>query len=197
MSLCRGSEIFTDVHPEELEEAMNKATDFVVTCREDHLACQTPYEREYFWGWMNWWFPGPGPCLGDDQLGNCGPAAYERFSYPYHQKLLDHFNGGWYHLHSKDLFLLPQLSKLKKLKCLEISDDPNSKERGFTSIDRIRKYFPDTPLRICCLPEEFVAGLINNSLPGNIIYYVSEKNYAAVKRWSISEANEILKKREI
>ena len=141
---------------------------------------------------MHWWFPGKGLSIGDDQLGNCGPQAYARFGLPYHQRLLDHFGGGWYHLHSKDLCLVPEIAQLKGLDCLEISDDPNTPKRGFSSIDDIRQHLPETPLRICCGPDELLNGLRDGTLPGNVVYYVSGKDYSDIDCWSIDDANEIM-----
>ena len=109
----------------------------------------------------------------------------------YHQRLIDAFNGAFVHTHGCGIYrLLPELVKLSGVLMLQIgrdgmrSDEPDPLNR-LTAIQGGTTH--DVPLTISCSYDRFADGLTHRSLPGNVLYDVTDCP-------SIVEANRLMPK---
>ena len=194
--VIRGGELLTDFYdrPQDVHALLEVLTKFSIECREDFWRMGGAYEGGVYYMWMNWWITGRAPSLTADVFCLCSREIFREFGTPYFQEQIDHFGSGWFHLHNLGLHLLPEAVKMRKLTGIEISEDPNVKGRSFEAIDWIKSVVGDIPVQINCRPEEFVKGLTDRTLPGNIIYVVCNDNYADIKDMTVDEANRLMEK---
>ena len=192
----RGSDLLTDFYdrPEEVHALMDVLTTFCTECKEDFWKLGGEYEEGVFYSWMNWWITGKAVSLTGDVFCLCSDEVFRDFGLPYYQRMADHFGSGWYHMHNLGMHLLPEIVKLKNLTMIEISDDPNVKDRGFDILDWTREHAGDIPLQITCRPEEFIKGLTDKTLPGNIVYVVCNDDYQDIDDMSVDQANDLMEK---
>ncbi|MBI2843876.1 MAG: hypothetical protein HYX78_10790 [Armatimonadetes bacterium] len=188
-----GTDLFYDMNdrPEAVHLLLEKITDKFLRLEEMTMGRVDNDFGGRFEGWMNWWVPGSAICVGDDQLYSCSRESYNEFGLPYQQRVLDHFGGGWYHLHTNGVHLLPEIAKLKGLICLEVSDDPNTPVRGWDILPEIRRTLGDIPMKVAVRPREFAQSLAAGKLFGNVIYNVCEENYGDIWDMTVEEANEL------
>jgi hypothetical protein len=106
-----------------------------------------------------------------DAYGNCSPQIFHQFGSPYLQRMIDYYGGGWLHLHSHALHLLPEIVKLDKLVGIGICDDPNV-PGCFKRLHDIRQITGDIPLQIDCSARQLEEAMKNHSLLGNIMYMI-------------------------
>jgi len=188
------------LYPDELCKLMDFALDFNIRLIE--------MQREIINTHTDWvftldghWFSDRPVWLSVDAYASCSSDTYQKFGLNWTQKLIDHFGGGWMHLHTRGLHLLPEVVKLKNLVGIQIADDPNQ-PGAFDSLDRIRRITGDLPLNISCGFEEFMTGLENHTLPGGVIYDVmdhttpkhNEDQNAMRIRLPISRVNKLMDK---
>jgi len=179
-------------HPQELHLLLDFATDFIINLVEGQLAIVGKFKGGIFTSWLGWWAPGKPISISGDEFVLCSPSLYNEFGLPYDQRLIDHFGGGWYYLHSAGLHILPEVVKLKNLIGIQISMDPNSPS-PFTKLTQIKKIIRDIPLDIDCTYKEFLNGLENHTLAGNVLYSVWGESYSTVPL-TVEKANELLRK---
>ena len=99
------------------------------------------------------------------------------------------------HLHTIGLHLLPEIVKLPKLACIELSEDPNIELKGMKLLEFVREKVPPEMIVIVAIrPDDFLDALINRKLPGNTIYNVCEEGYQDIECWNVDYANELMKR---
>ena len=108
-----------------------------------------------------------------DAYGNCSPQIFRQFGTPYLQRMIDYYDGGWIHLHGHALHLLPEIVKLDRLVGIGIVDDPNV-PGCFEQLKHIRQVSGEIPLQIDCSASQLEKAMLNQTLPGNIMFMIRE-----------------------
>ena len=187
--VLRGSAVYTDLfdHPDELHRLLDFSAAFNIRLIEMQRDLLAPclYHEDGLFNMYRIWVPGRTIWMSVDAYGLCSPAVFRRFGAAYLQHSMDHFGGGWIHIHSSALRLLPEIVKLNGIAGIGIYDDPNA-PRGFDELARIRRMTGDIPLQIDCRGDEFSRGLSDGSLPGGVMYMVK----SGVK--TVAEANRLM-----
>jgi len=173
----RGSAAYTDVFdfPEGVHQLLEFSSDFNIWFLEMQREILSPnlYFQDgvfsMFWNWV----PGKAPWMSVDAYGNCSPGVFREFGAPYLQRMIDHFDGGWIHVHGHATHLLPEIVKLNKLVGIGIIDDPNAM-RSFDQLSNVRPITGDIPLQVDCSYWELEKGMKNQTLPGGVMYLVRE-----------------------
>jgi hypothetical protein len=178
----RGSAAYTDLydHPAEVHRLLDFAVRINIRLIEMQRAILQPcqvYQGGNF-SMFRIWLPGQAVWMSVDAYGLCAPPVFRKFGAPYLQRTIDHFSGGWIHLHSTSLHLLPELALLDQkqgahpsLLGLNIYDDPNG-PRALSQLKRIRQIVGDIPLQVDCRADELQQGLVDHTLPGGVMYMV-------------------------
>jgi len=192
--ILRGSDILTDFydHPKELHHLLELVTEFTIKLVEAQLEITGQFKGGIFASWIGWWMPGRPVSLTEDEFALCRPSFYSEFGLPYAQRLIDHFGGGWVHLHTLGLHLIPEIVKLKDLAGIQLSDDPGC-PKAFEKLSRLKEIIGDIPLNITCTLEEFMDGLEHHTLAGNVMYDVNGEGYKPVPI-TVDEANAFMEK---
>ncbi len=192
--ILRGSGIMTDFydHPKKLHRLLDLITEFTIKFVEAQLEIVGQFKGGIFSSWVGWWVPGRPVSITEDEFALCNPSFYSEFGLPYAQRLIDHFRGGWVHLHTLGLHTLPEMVKLKNLMGIQISDDPNS-PKAFEKLSWLKDLVGDIPINITCTLEEFLDGLEQRTLPGNVIYDVSAEGYKPLPI-TVDEANILMER---
>jgi hypothetical protein len=187
----RGSAVYTDIydHPQELHRLLEFGCQFNIRLIEMQRQILTPclIYQEGIFSMFHIWLPGRAVWVSVDAYGLCSPETFREFGAPYLQRVIDHFGGGWIHVHSFATRLLPEIVKLNRILGIGIIDDPNA-PRGFTQLPQVRQITGDIPLQIDCLAEELEKGLAERSLPGGVMYMVRQ----GVE--TIAQANRLMEK---
>jgi hypothetical protein len=131
------------------------------------------YYQDGIFSMFRIWLPGRAPWMSVDAYGNCSPQIFCEFGAPYLQRMVDYYSGGWIHLHSHALHLLPEIVKLDKLVGIGVFDDPNV-PGGFEQLERIRQVTRDIPLQIDCSAWQLEKSMLDHTLPGNGMYMIRE-----------------------
>lgn len=173
VELLRGTAVYTDFfdYPDELHRLLDFAGAFDIRFTEmqrDILAPCLKYQEGVF-SIFRIWLPGRAVWVSVDAYGLCSSKVFREFGAPYLQRVIDHFGGGWIHVHSNDVRLLPEIVKLVGILGIGIYDDPGA-PRGFERLAQIRQVTGDIPLQIDCRVEELEQGLAKGDLPGSVMY---------------------------
>jgi len=131
------------------------------------------------------WLPGDCIWLSVDSWGNCGIDTFKKYGREHLQKIVNHFGGGWLHMHSSHLHLLEEVVKIKNIVGIGILDDPKH-EKCFRKLRSIQEITRNIPLQINCEKSEFLNQINNNILPRNVMYWID----SGVK--DVDEANKIM-----
>jgi hypothetical protein len=189
--LLRGSAAYTDIydHPQQLHDLLALGSQFNLrfTGMQREILAPCLLYQEGIFSMFRLWLPGRAAWLSVDAYGLCSPEVFRRFGAPYLKQTIDHFGGGWLHLHSAALYLLPEMVKLPGLLGIGIYDDPQA-PRGFEQLAEIRRTTADIPLQIDCQAAELESGLAARSLLGGIMYMVKQ----GVE--TIAQANRLMEK---
>lgn len=173
-------------HPQELRRLMAFGVGFNIRLLEmqrDIFGPAVYYQGGVFIQHCSW-LPGQTVWLGVDTYSFCKPQVYADLGQGYQQQLIDHFGGGWLHLHALGVYLLPALVKLNRLMGVSIMDDPGQ-PRPFERLGEIQAITGNLPLEMWCHKDELLAGMRSRALPGGILYRVDQ-----VK--TVSEGNAIM-----
>lgn len=179
----RGNELFYDFYdnPEQVHRLLNKCVE-AITWLEDE---QRKIVNKDMDGCVIWgqWVPGDSLFMSEDIADLCSPDIYREFGYPYSQKVLDVFKGGFIHHHAKGMHIHGEITKLKGINGIEISLDPNT-ARPIDNIENLYQLNGNMPLMTRCYPDD-VYEKIERIKKGRVILMLSVKN--------IDEAREVLK----
>lgn len=173
----RGSKAYTDIYdyPEGVHRLLEFSSDFniqILNMQRKILAPSLFYQDGIF-SMFRIWLPGETPWMSVDAYGNCSPHIFSEFGSPYLQRMINNYGGGWIHLHSHALHLLPEIVKLDRVVGIGICDDPNT-PGGFDQLDSILQVTHDIPLQIDCSAGQLIKAILDHSLPGNIMYMVRD-----------------------
>ena len=183
VELLRGSQAYLDLidNPDACRQAMMHGvewTEKLIRVQRAELGDARVYDGGSFHNFCIW-LPGNAVWFSMDSYGQCRPGLYQRMGQEFDQALIDRLGGGWIHMHSNGLHILPDIMGLRGLRGLEIWSDPPPAPAPFAKLEAIRLITGDVPLMIHCELEEFEKGLRDATLPGGIIYQVD--NVASVE----------------
>ena len=172
LDAIRGSNAYTDIYdyPKEVISILDWASDFNIKLIKN----QRKFIKKYKDGRFNFygmWTPGDTIFISVDAYGQCSPEVFERFGRKYIQRLADEFNGGWLHVHSDAIRLIPNYVTLKNLIAIGI-EDWIKPPRAIEVINDILKITKDIPLMINIEKKELLEMINSKKLPGNILYWV-------------------------
>jgi hypothetical protein len=97
----------------------------------------------------NMWFPGAAPYLSEDFSDLCSAATYREIGSRHTQRILDALGGAYIHHHGKGYHIHGEIAKLRGLKTLEISLDPNG-PRPVEHLEELFELNHGIPLMIRC-----------------------------------------------
>lgn len=96
------------------------------------------------------------------------PQIYAQFARPYTQQVIDAFGHGQIHTHSLGLHVLPEITQLRNLVGVQVSDDPNT-PRPFDQLDTLLPKTHNIPLSIGCTAQDVRARIEELARSTNII----------------------------
>jgi hypothetical protein len=184
LDCVRHGDAYTDVydHPEEVLEVLAYASDLnVELVRRQRVLIPTVDGGRF--NFYQIWTPGETVFVSVDAYGQCGTDVFERFGRPFVQRLVDEFGGGWLHVHSDAMRLLPSYGKLGNLVAIGL-EDWIKPPFAVDALDDIRSMTGDIPLMINIGKERLQAMMDAHALPGGVLYWVAGVRTAR-------EANEI------
>ena len=173
LDCVRGGDAYTDVYdyPQEILAIMDFASDLNVRVVKAQRALIEPYRGGRF-NFYQIWTPGETIFISVDAYGQCGPEVFEKFGRRYVQRLIDEFEGGWLHVHSDAMRLLPEYVRLSGLVAIGLEDWIRP-PRAMDHIEEILQITGSIPLMINITREELLRRMETRTLPGNILYWVS------------------------
>jgi hypothetical protein len=101
----------------------------------------------------NMWFPGAAPYLSEDFTDLCSAASYRDIGMRHTQRILDEFGGAYIHHHGKGYHVHSEIARLRNLKTLEISLDPNG-PKPVEHLDELFDLNGGVPLMIRCAAQD-------------------------------------------
>jgi hypothetical protein len=184
LDCVRGGDAYTDVldYPEEVIEILDFASELNVRVVKAQRALMEPFQGGRF-NFYQIWTPGETIFLSVDAYGQCSSEIFERFGRKYVQNLIDAFQGGWLHVHSDAMRLLPNYVKLRGLVAVGLEDWIRP-PRAIDHLDEVIELTGAIPLMINITKEELLQKIGDKTLPGNILYWVSGVR-------SVDEANRL------
>ena len=172
-------------HPQEAERLMEFALQLNIKLVElQRGVINVSYEGgvfDYFGGWL----PNQSVPMSVDCYNFCRPRIYVTMGRSHHQRLIDHFGGGIFHVHGNGRHLLPEMAKLRGVMAVTCTDD-GSPRRAFEIVKKLKRQVGGIPLIVDCTEREFLRGLKDRSLEGGVMYCLEVE--------SVSEGNNIMKK---
>jgi hypothetical protein len=172
LDCVRHGDAYTDIYdyPHEITKIMDFASDLNIKLVKE----QRKYIDAYKGGRFNFyqiWTPGETIFISVDAYGQCSAEVFEKFGRKYVQRMIDAFKGGWLHVHSDAMRLIPNYVKLKNLVAIGL-EDWIKPPRAIEHIDEIIEITGELPLMINIERGELLAKMDAGSLPGNILYWV-------------------------
>lgn len=164
----RGAEIYTDFYdnPEGVHELLDFCTNAIIKHADDlkskvykHLG-GTRYGAWHFKDSIN---------MSEDISCMISPELYREFEAPHTQKIIEHFGNGYMHCHSRALYLVPEICRLKNVKNIWIASDPNEPQ----PIDVLKSLIgkaDNVCLSIDCNTFEEIEKNIDIAKEGNIAF---------------------------
>jgi len=174
LDCVRGGDAYTDIfdYPEEAVHIMDFASDLNIWLVREQRK-RIPRYRDGRYNFYQIWTPGETIFISVDAYGQCGPEVFEKFGRKYVQRLIDEFHGGWLHVHSDAMRLIPHYVTLKGLTAIGL-EDWIKPPRAIEHIDEIRDMAGDIPMMINITKMELLQMMEAKSLPGNVLYWVSD-----------------------
>lgn len=168
----RGGDAYTDVfdHPAELLEIMDFASDLNIWLVKKQREIVPSYRGGRF-NLYQIWTPGETIFISVDAYGQCGPEVFEKLGRKYVQRLADEFEGGWLHVHTDAMRLLPSYVTLDKIVAIGL-EDWIKPPRGIDHLAEILERVGTTPLMLNISRQELEQRMENRTLPGNALYWV-------------------------
>jgi len=126
------------------------------------------------------------PFYSVDAYTICDSDTYVGMGFEYQQELIRKIGGGLMHMHGTGLLrLLPHIAKLQGLTIIQCGRDLYSSEYlGFENIQEFRKLAGEVPLSISISEDEFITGIKNKTLPGNVKYTCWVKDIDTANRFA-------------
>ena len=149
----RGNDLFTDFYdaPEMVHTLMERCVEAVLWLeREQRRIVPEVRGGTVIWGT---WSPGRSVFMSEDASDLCSPATFTEFGRPYTERISEAAGGCWIHHHAKGLHVHGEIARVKGLRALEISLDPNCER----PIDRLPELYESTggvPLVTRCEPRD-------------------------------------------
>ncbi|HQJ51126.1 MAG TPA: hypothetical protein PKW05_05055 [Anaerolineae bacterium] len=149
----RGNQLFLDFYdaPEHVQRLLDLCTAAIMAL-EDRLwpivggvAGGTP-----LWGS---WLPGHCIMMSEDVANLCKASDYPRWAAPWTQRVIDRYDGALIHNHALGLHDQPYIARLRGLRVLQISEDPN-RERPLDHLEELIKTTGGVALQVYCRPDE-------------------------------------------
>ena len=164
----RGESIYTDFYdnPNEVHEFLDFLADITIKFADNLKSMVYKYlgESKY-----SVWFFKDSINMSEDISCMISPELYREFEAPYTQKVIDHFGSGLLHCHSRALYLVPELCRLKGVKNIWIATDPNTTE-PISILKDLIKQSNNVCLSIDCSSFETVINNIEIAKGGNIAF---------------------------
>ena len=184
LDCLRGADAYIDIieFPEKVIKLMDIGSEFNIKFIKKQRALIEPFNNGRF-NFYQIWTPGETIFLSVDAYGHCRPEVFEKFGRKYVQNLIDEFNGGWLHVHSDAVRLLPNYVKLNNLVAIGL-EDWIKPPRIIEIIDEVKAITQDIPLMVNINKDEIMQKILSKTLPGNILYWVNNVD-------NIEEANRI------
>jgi len=172
LDCVRHGDAYTDLYdyPNEINKIMEFASDLNMKLVKE----QRNYIDTYRGGRFNFyqiWTPGEAIFISVDAYGQCSADVFEKYGREYVQRMIDEFNGGWLHVHSDAMRLLPNYVRLENLIAIGF-EDWIKPPRAILNIDDIIEITGDIPLMINIEREELLNMMGVGTLPGNTLYWV-------------------------
>jgi len=169
----RGGDAYTDVYdnPKAILEMMDFASDLNVRLVREQRKLIPTYRGGRF-NFYQIWTPGETIFISVDAYGQCGAEVFERFGRKYVQRLVNEFGGGWLHVHSDAMRLLPNYATLQNIVAIGL-EDWIKPPRAMDHLEEIRETLGTTPLMLNISREELEARMADRTLPGNALYWVN------------------------
>jgi hypothetical protein len=172
LDCLRHGDAYTDLYdyPCEIKTIMAFGSDLNMRLVKE----QRKYIETYRGGRFNFyqiWTPGETIFISVDAYGQCSSDIFEKFGREYVQRMIDEFNGGWLHVHSDAMRLLPFYVELDNLIAIGL-EDWIKPPRAILNIDDIIEITGDIPLMINIERQEFLDMMDTGTLPGNTLYWV-------------------------
>jgi hypothetical protein len=173
LDCVRHGDAYTDIYdyPAETREVMDFASDLTVRLVRGQRKLVPSLEGGRF-NFYQIWTPGETIFISVDAYGQCGPEVFEKFGRKYVQRLADEFGGGWLHVHSDAMRLLPAYASLGGLVAVGL-EDWIKPPFAVDHLEEIRGVTGGIPLMINIDKERLLAMIGAKILPGNTLYWVS------------------------
>jgi hypothetical protein len=173
LDCVRHGDAYTDIfdHPSEALELMEYASQLNVKLVRRQRQRIPPFRGGRF-NFYQIWTPADTIFLSVDAYGQCGPDVFERFGRRFVQRLIDEFGGGWLHVHSDAMRLLPTYRSLRGLVAIGL-EDWIKPPLAIDHLEEIRNITGDIPLMINIERQRLLAMIDAHTLPGNALYWVS------------------------
>jgi hypothetical protein len=179
----RGNQLFYDFYddPEKVHELMSISTDAIIWLEKE----LRKYTGQVMGGTAvaGMWIPGGAPFLSEDNADLCSPEIYREFAFQYTQKAIDSMGGAYIHHHAKGYHVHSDFARLRGLKMLEISWDPNC-PRPIDRLEEVYELNNGLPLMTRCTAKDVYEN-IDALLRGRIVLMLDVN--------SLDEGKEVMK----
>jgi len=149
----RGNEFFYDLYdePEKSDHLLSICADAILSLYRE----LNPYTLEPDGGFCagGLWMPGSGLFMSEDGADLCSPEHYRRHFFPQTQRIINETGGAYIHHHAKGWKIHAEIAKLKGLRFLEFSWDPNC-PRPVDHLDELLELSLAVPLQIRCTLDD-------------------------------------------
>lgn len=138
VNALRGNDIFYDFYDEEdgILELTSKSADAIIYMLKEQQKIVTQYKGFVISGFDVLMPVGYAGHLSVDATTMLSDEMFRKFEIPFLERIADSFDGLFFHTHSVGSHVLPAISEIKKIKFMEISNDPNAPR----SIEIYKKY---------------------------------------------------------
>jgi len=167
-----GTYLALDEHPAEVRRAIEFAFDLNVRVQEAFFD-RVPLFEGGTASNMAGWLPG-GRIVSEsvDPFHMTSVDYFERWGREPVERMLNHFDGGVFHLHGNGRHLLEAVCSLRGVKAIFLGDDKPF-PAAFDIRHELRARAGDVPLILQAEYEPFRAALAERSLPGGMLYVVA------------------------
>ena len=173
LDCLRGIDAYTDVidYPDYVFKLLDFGSDFNINFIKKQRDIIKPYEGGRF-NFYQIWTPAEIIFISLDAYGSCSKEIFKKFGRKYVQRLIDEFGGGWLHVHSDAIRLLPDYLKLNNIIAIGLEDSIKH-PRIIEIIDEVKHSVGEIPLMININKDEIIQKIKSKTLYGNILYWVN------------------------